>query len=189
MGYHRAGFEVVGVDIKPQPYYPFEFHLADALEYPLEEFDVIHASPPCQAYSSTRHLPGTNQYPDLIEPVRRKLDLTGLPWIIENVPGAPMRQDVVLCGSMFEMEIRRHRWFEFGRITPMDTPKCDHSDSPRFIIAGHPGGTRKGKPVGSTEEWRQAMGTPWMRGWDISEAIPPVYTEYIGKAIMEEHFG
>src|SRR5688500_4187308 len=100
-GYHRAGFEVVGVDLKAQKNYPFEFIQADALDYPLDGFDVIHASPPCQAYSVLRRANPDAEYADLIEPTRAKLQASGLPWIIENVPGAPLAQSITLCGSMF----------------------------------------------------------------------------------------
>jgi site-specific DNA-cytosine methylase len=114
MGYHRAGFEVVGVDIKPQKHYPFEFHCADAfafLEQHGHEFDVIHASPPCQAYSSAmKHL--AKPKPMLIDGVREALIRSGKRWVIENVPGAPMRNPTILCGTMFGMRIHRHRLFE-----------------------------------------------------------------------------
>ena len=97
MGYHRAGFEVVGIDIAPQPNYPFEFVQADAMEFPLDGFDAIHASPPCQAYTAL----ATGKHPRLIEPMRERLASSGVPWVIENVVGAPLRQPVLLCGSMF----------------------------------------------------------------------------------------
>ena len=115
MGYYLAGFRVVGVDNKPQPHYPFEFHQADALTYPLDGFDAYHASPPCQAYSRLRHLPWlrNKSYPALIDDIRTILIATGLPWVIENVADAPLGQKfsyIVLCGwSLAEMPIYRHR--------------------------------------------------------------------------------
>jgi len=114
MGYARAGFEVVGVDINPQPRYPFEFHQADALDYLREHghrFDAVHASPPCQAYSETRKIQ-SNEHPELIPPTRAALQRVGLPWVIENVPGSPLIDPVELCGAMFGLRVYRHRLFE-----------------------------------------------------------------------------
>jgi hypothetical protein len=114
VGYARAGFEVVGVDIEPQPNYPFEFHQADALEFCREhghEFDAIHASPPCQAYTPLRAVHGKD-YPDMLAATREALEATGLPWVIENVPGAPINSGIFLCGTMFDLRVYRHRWFE-----------------------------------------------------------------------------
>lgn len=106
MGYHRAGFRVVGVDIEPQPHYPFEFHQADALTFPLDGFDAYHASPPCQRYSMITKLHGraiVESHPDLIDPTRYRLKSSGKPYIIENVPQAPLKDAVTLCGSMFNL--------------------------------------------------------------------------------------
>ena len=108
MGYHRAGFEVVGVDINPQPHYPFEFHQADAMTYPLEGFDVIHASPECQEYSITRSLK-THIFSACLPEVRIMLKLSGLPYVIENVPGAPMENYLILCGTMFIVPVKLSR--------------------------------------------------------------------------------
>ena len=105
MGYHRAGFDVVGVDIKPQPHYPYEFIQADAMTYPLDGFDAVHASPPCQHYSMVvRNFGYADRHPDLLAATRDKLQRDGLPWVIENVPGAPMRADYRLCGCMFGLD-------------------------------------------------------------------------------------
>ena len=119
MGYSRAGFEVVGVDINPQKNYPFEFRQADAMEFlddldGLEGYAAVHASPPCQAYSAgSRMRTGSAKvHPKLIEPIRDSLELLDISYVIENVVGAPLRRDFVLCGSMFDLPVRRHRIFE-----------------------------------------------------------------------------
>src|SRR5450631_76931 len=113
MGYHRAGFDVVGVDINPQPHYLFEFRQADALTFPLDGFDAVHASPPCQHYSSATKAWGrTGEHPDLFAPVRQRLQDNGATWVIENVDGAPVESSIRLCGSFFGLEAQRHRWFE-----------------------------------------------------------------------------
>jgi DNA (cytosine-5)-methyltransferase 1 len=181
MGYSRAGFDVVGVDNRPQPRYPFEFHQADAMTYPLDGFDVIHASPPCQDYSKAmRHLAGG--FPRLIEPIRDRLAAAGVPWIIENVAGAPLpvqtdlfgRHGVELCGTMFRLPIWWHRLFECS--FPVSAPRgCDHSIQP---MNPH----RAVRPGGRTVEaaWRQAKGVAWMSRQEAREAIPPAYTEFIG---------
>src|SRR5574337_20985 len=112
MGYHRAGFDVVGVDINPQQRYPFEFHQADAMTFDLSGFDAIHASPPCQAYTVLGGREDLSHYPDLVDAVRERLQASGKPWIIENVPGAPLRDPITLCGAMFGLRRYRHRLFE-----------------------------------------------------------------------------
>jgi len=191
MGYHRAGFEVVGVDIKPQPHYPFEFHQADALTYPLDGFDVIHASPPCQAYSVLRFLPWLKdkQYWDSIPPTRAVLEASGLPWVIENVEHAPI-QGIVLCGGMFGLPVFRHRRFDSSFLLFAPTHERHRNvilkgrmlkDRARLNVwgktgvAGHHGGTALK---------REAMGIPWMTSQELSQAIPPAYTEFIGKQLM-----
>jgi DNA (cytosine-5)-methyltransferase 1 len=181
MGYSRAGFEVVGVDHKSQPNYPFEFVLADAMEYPLDGFDVIHASPPCQAYSVLAHSHRNRgkRYPDLLGAVRVRLQQAGTIWVIENVPGAPMRPDVVLCGSMFGMRVRRHRWFELSLPGLVLTPPCDHSTRP-VVVSGnnHSGGF-------SAAEIMEAMAMPWATTrYEVRQAIPPAYTEHIGRLML-----
>ena len=183
MGYHRAGFEVVGVDIKPQPRYPFEFYQADALTYPLDGFDVIHASPPCQAYSRTnaayryKHL-------DLISTVRERINK--YPYIIENVQEARriLKNPLMLCGGMFGLPIHRHRYFEIVPAIFTLLPSCN-VDGKTVYITGTPrpkdGSARKDPPA---DVKRAAMGTPWMTIKNMDEAIPPVFTEYIGKQLM-----
>lgn len=185
MGYHRAGFDVVGVDIEPQPRYPFDFIRADAMTFPLDGFDVIHASPPCQDYSKAmRHF--TSGYDRLIDDVRMRVSATGLPWVIENVAGAPLpAQDtldgahgVELCGTMFGLPLWWHRLF--GTSIPVAPPRgCDHSVQP---MNPH----RDSRPGGRTNEqaWREAKGVPWIGRREGREAIPPAYTEYIGRQLL-----
>jgi DNA (cytosine-5)-methyltransferase 1 len=184
MGYQRAGFEVVGVDIKPQPHYPFEFIQADAMMFPLHGYDVIHASPPCQAYSKS----GTHhrwKHPDLIAEVRDLLMAISKPFIIENVEQArfKLRSPVMLCGSMFGLRIYRHRYFETKPEIFSLLPFCNHS-RPAVYITGSPrpkSGIRKDAPAALK---RKVLGTPWMTIKEMDEAIPPAYTEWIGKQLM-----
>ena len=186
MGYHRAGFEVVGVDIKPQKNYPFEFHQADAMTYPLDGFDVIHASPPCQRFCRGSH--GREKYPDLIDRTRKLIIGNGAPWIIENVSGAPVRPDISICGCMVGLPmIRRVRHFETSWPSFGLLPKCQHK-GPVICVTGQgtPSGTRAalGRNV-LTAEMRQVMGIDWTTRKELSQAIPPAYTEWIGKQLME----
>lgn len=183
-----SGFEIVGVDIAPQKNYPFKFIQGDALEF-LEkhghEFDFIHASPPCQRYSNiAKQFKVHTNYPDLVEPTRKLLIATGKPYVIENVVGAPLINPVMLCGSMFELKVRRHRLFEANFCIPQ--PKCDHKSQGRVVqVNGHSGGSSKrdGIKFGSVDDWKKAMDINWMTGAELAEAIPPAYTEYIGKSI------
>lgn len=191
MGYHRAGFEVEGVDIKPQPHYPFEFHKADALTFPLEGYDAYHASPPCQAYTIARNNGSCRNAPDLIEPVRLILSATEKPFVIENVYGSPLLSPAMLCGASFGLgvggfDLCRHRYFEAN--FPLMTMPCQHRRG--FTIGVYGNGTNKwhrekfGRCV-TVNEFRQAMGIDWMIRKELSQAIPPSYTEYIGKYLME----
>lgn len=196
MGYHRAGFEVVGVDHAPQPRYPFEHHQADALEFLADhghEFDAIHASPPCQAYSratlaARRRGVG---YPDLLAATRRLLNRVGRPWVIENVPGAPMCPSLVLCGCMWPDELvglQRRRWFELSWPTAVLRPPCHHPDP-----AVTPSNTGSGGPHQPAyrhlrgAEWAavkaRAMGVDWMSRAELSQAIPPAYTQHVGELL------
>lgn len=191
MGYHRAGFDVVGVDINPQPHYPFEFHQADAMTWRLDGFDAIHASPPCQRYSrATPHRTRQN-HPDMVDPVRERLEATGLPWVIENVENSPLRQYAIVCGSAFGLPIKRHRWFDSSELL-MSAP-CNHSDLPKTIPIFRHGvwymsrfvnvyGTGGGK---ARDKWPEAMGIDWMTNNELGQAIPPVYTEWIGEQLLE----
>lgn len=183
MGWHMAGFDVVGVDIHPRHSFPFEFVQADAMSYPLDGFDLIHASPPCQAYTVAR---GHDEHAKLIEPLRDRLVSSGLPYVIENVPGAPLIRPVILCGSMFGLPIRRHRLFESN--IPLRAPgDCSCRNAPRcYTIYGHAVWCRSGdqprEKVGF-DEGEQAMGIGWMTQQELCQAIPPVYTWWLGRQV------
>jgi DNA (cytosine-5)-methyltransferase 1 len=198
MGYHRAGFEVVGVDNKPQPNYPFEFHQDDALAFlsrRWSDYDAIHASPPCQAYSKALDLRARDRtrHPDLVADSRELLNQTGLLWVIENVPGAPLKNPLQLCGSSFGMDLRRHRLFECN--FSVMVPPCSHAwQTRRFPGTPRKDGSRPLAPVVNFmakdpkrhERLSKAMGINWM-GWnELVEAIPPIYTEHIGEYLMAE---
>lgn len=200
MGYYRAGFDVVGVDIKPQPHYPFPFILGDALDilhrmilgekflasdghwYGLADFVAIHASPPCQGYSEMLKIhKNKGEHPDLIAQTRDELLRTGKPWIIENVPGAPLRVDLMLCGTMFGLKIIRHRHFETNPVIAVLLPPCNHAG---VYDPWHGDGR-------TADKFRDAMGIDWMpvaggrnKGGSVDLAIPPAYTEFIGKQLM-----
>lgn len=197
MGYHRAGFEVVGVDKDPQPNYPFTFVQMDALEFLRthrwclrQDFDVAHASFPCQSFTAYRrkgHGVGDG-YPDLIAEGRGLLEAVGLPYVIENVPGAPLKSPIQLCGSSFGLDVRRHRLFESS--VPLMAMPCNHSwQTPRFPAATNRGeNTRRTVEVGV---WRipldvqqRAMGIDWMTLEELSEAVPPAFTEFIGRQLV-----
>jgi len=194
VGYHRAGFEMVGVDIEPHAY-PFEHHVMDweaALDtFDLTTFDFIHASPPCQGYTALKAVHG-NEWPRLIEPVRARLDAIGLPYVIENVQGAPLRRDLTLCGEMFGLKVIRHRYFELGGWTAEQPEHKRHRgrvagwrhgeffEGPYFAVYGLGGGK------GSVAQWQDAMGIDWTEDRrELAEAIPPAYGEWIGSRLME----
>lgn len=192
MGYHRAGFEVEGVDIKPQPHYPFKFYQADALEFPLEGYDAYHASPPCQRFSQAVKKKDRVNHPDYIVAIRQRLGATNKPFVIENVPRAPLFNYFTLCGSSFGLPIRRHRIFESNIFVP--TFRCSHTEFPRkyrcawnretpLRVLSISGGYQHGI---SLEEHKVAMGIDWeIKYNELSQAIPPAYTEYIGKYLLE----
>jgi len=183
MGYYRAGFtDITGVDIAPQPNYPFEFIQADALEYLAEhghKYDVIHASPPCQAYSMMQNIhKNAHLHPDLIEPTRELLDEIDKLYIIENVKGSPLKASVMLCGTMFGLPISRHRWFETNWNIPIMTPVCNHNN---LYDPWHGEGS-----LGQREKLSRAMAIDWfMTRPEVREAIPPAYTEWIGRHLIE----
>ena len=195
MGYSQAGFtDIVGVDIIPQPNYPFTFIQGDALAPPVEldGFDLIHASPPCQAYVRSGMVAKDGRHLALVDPVRKMLEESGRPWVIENVPGSPLRIDLILCGSMFGLDVRRHRWFE--SLPPLNpwTPPCDHS-RPITGVYGHPhgkgGAWRNGKRSmlpSDLPTWSAAMGIEWMKASELSQAIPPAYTKFIGEQFLAQ---
>ena len=175
MGLHRAGFEVVGVDIKPQPNYPFEFHQADALTFPLKSFDFIWASPPCQAFSVATAIHG-RKHVDLLTGTRERLEANAAFWAIENVPGAPMRPDVMLCGSMFgQSRLRRHRLFELSFPVNGLVPPCAHGRN-TVSVFGHGGHIYHPLAV-----WKEVMDIDWMTRAELAQAIPPAYGEFIGR--------
>lgn len=211
VGYHRAGFEVVGVDHRPQPRYPFRFVLADALEYLAEhghEYDAIHASPPCQAYSRMRHLPwlAGREYPMFIGATRHLLDATGRPWVIENVEGAPLLNGITLCGTMFGLKVYRHRRFE-SSVLLLQPPHQKHE-----VVIGS-GRMFNNRQQPNADGWvslpgkerarlrrtdgivvaaghfadvpaaHAALGIDWMNRYELSQSIPPAYTEFIGQQL------
>ena len=185
MGYSRAGFEVVGVDINPQPHYPFEFTQADAMTFPLEGFDAIHASPPCQDHMETPHKSHGTGW--MLPDTRTRLEGSGVPWVIENVASAPMRADFVLCGCMFGLRhLRRERWFETSWHGFALTLQHDHSH-PAISVVGHgtPSWVRQKLGYNPTiAQYREAMGIDWMNRNELSQAIPPAYTEWIGGHLL-----
>ena len=216
MGYHRAGFEVVGVDISKQPDYPFKFAHADATALVkdriegcwhegagtslsgrwdgcLGHFDVIHMSPPCQGYTAltTGTNAGSTAQPKLVAQMREWADATGLPYVIENVQGSDVRRDLVLCGEMFGLGVIRHRYFEvsgFEAKAPTHKPHQgrvrgwrhgEYFDGPYLAVYGEGGGK------GTVAEWQDAMGIHWTDNrHSIAEAIPPAYTEFIGRQLI-----
>ena len=203
MGYHRAGFQVIGVDHKPMPTYPFWFLRADALDFlnhpeswPFQPA-VIHASPPCQKWTSyIQNIRRTSdQYPDMIEPTRERLESLDLPYVIENIERAPLLDPIILCGTMFEgLRVIRHRKFESNMtLTEPDHPLHPHTfatdtrrrgygrldpDKDFITVAG--GGNS------TAAQARDAMQIDWMTKPELNQAIPPAYTEWIGRQIMEE---
>lgn len=200
-GYELAGFAPVGVDLSPQPDYPYEFMNFDALQvlrvlisgstvhgYSLTDFAAIHASFPCQKWTAYRRKGSGvgDDYPDLITPGRELLKQTRLPYIMENVPGSPLRDPIQLCGSSFGLDVRRHRWFESN--VPLTGKPCDHSwQTPRFTPASNRKNLRCTVEVGV---WRipldvqqKAMGIDWLPLKSLSEAVPPAYTEYLGRQL------
>jgi len=194
MGLHRAGFEVVGYDIEPQPNYPFEFHQEDALDVDLSSFDAVWASPPCQAFSQAVKKVNRERRPNLIPATRNLITDADLPYVIENVPTARehLIEPVQLCGSAFGLPIRRHRIFESN--VWLWSGQCSHEEYPRIYppawnrttplrVLSISGGYQQ-RPA-SVDEHRAAMGVDWdMTIPELSEAIPPAYSEYLGVRLL-----
>lgn len=201
-GYHNSGWfhDIVGVDHQRQDNYPYRFIQDDALtiaadtEY-LQRFDLIHASPPCQAYSTLRHSPGAGDYDTLVGLTRLRLEAAGVPYVIENVPGAPLRNPIRLCGSSFELydhsegepvELRRHRLFELGRWDVLFVPPCRHEHPVRGVYGDLSRNSRpstRGVKAGIAQA-ETLMGIDWMTPKELVQAIPPAYTEWLGRAFF-----
>jgi DNA (cytosine-5)-methyltransferase 1 len=204
-GYAAAGFDVIGVDLDAQPDYPFPFVRADALRLPVDlgAVDAIHASPPCQRYStatgrSRRQAHDLDDWPDLVAPTRELLDATGLPWILENVEAAPLRNYVRLCGSSFGLDLRRHRLFELGGWPgPVLVPPCAHGwQTPRFrtldgrrrkdgYLASVVGVHGHANYAGERALREAAMGIDWLPPRQLAQAIPPAYTAWLGGELLD----
>ena len=191
-GYEMAGFDVTGIDLKSGKRYPFTYIKKDFKTLTVEDlqdYDVIHASPPCQTFSITKNLRiaqnKKTDKEDLLDVTRQLLIDSGKPYVLENVPGAPLRNPIQLCGSVFNLQVRRHRLFESNM--PLKGSGCDHKQQGRPVgIYGSlndkiPGG---GQTAQTIEIARQAMGINWMIWTELVEAIPPMYTEFIGKQVM-----
>lgn len=200
MGLHKAGFDVTGVDLRPQPRYPFPFQQRDALSLDLEEiraYDFVWASPPCQAYTRLRKLNASmgraKAHPELIEATRDKLRAAGVPYVIENVVGAPLLDAFTLCGSQFGLLVRRHRRFEAS--FPVLTRQCEHhrevADKPPLhrlvgasrVVGCYGNGRGKGDDLAL---WSRAMGIDWMTRKELAQAIPPAYSEFIGRTFLDQ---
>lgn len=206
LGFFRAGFtDIIGVDIVDQPNYPFRREMGDALEvleaYTPEsirlEFDAIHASCPCQGYVQWNNLNAERygsrvEHPLLIEPVREHLERLGLPYVLENVVGAPLRNPLMLCGSMFGLGVRRHRLFE-SNVMLMGQKGCQHTRE-EIAVYGKLDGRRiwtradgsEVRAAKTLEQAQAAMGIDWMTWDELREAIPPAYTEYVGRQLIQQ---
>jgi DNA (cytosine-5)-methyltransferase 1 len=205
-GYTDAGFEVVGVDLFPQPHYPYEFHQGDAIEYlkaHFQEFDVIHASPPCQTYSKTKTL-HKNVHPDLVAPTREALIASGKPWVMENVVGAPLLDPLQPCGTEFDMtaddvdgvklKLVRHRLFE-STMKIHGNGGCRHDKTIQTAtIYGAGGGwtpahrdnpERRGGYIPATTVIQKILDIDWMNKHEMSQVVPPKFAEFIGRQIID----
>lgn len=201
MGYHQAGFDVIGVDFKPQPRYPFAFMQADCLTLPpwfLRMFDAIAASPPCQKHTSMKTMHNAKEHLDLIPPTRAMLTRSGRPWIMENVVGAPLIHPIRLCGTMFglgveDADLHRHRDFE-ARFLLTIPRHCDHGTRATIgLYGGHvrnrrrrDGSSNRGVTDFTQAEGNAAMGIDWMTIAELSQAIPPAYTRWLGAQLLEQ---
>lgn len=200
-GYADAGFDVVGVDIEPQPEYPYTFHQGDATDlvwadwFTASDFDLIHASPPCQAFTAMGNRWKSPRWDDLVKPTRRLLKYIGLPYVIENVVGAPIRKDLYLTGSMFNLDVHRPRIFELGHWWTLSYPPPPRVPDP-VAVYGKPDGRRLWTRSDGTEhrawasiaEGQAALETPWITdAVQLAEAIPPAYTRYLGIQFINQH--
>jgi DNA (cytosine-5)-methyltransferase 1 len=193
-GYASAGFEVTGIDLKHGKRYPYTYIRGNVMDYLtdldyLRSFDFIHASPPCQTFSATKHLRvaqgKSTDKQDLVKPVRETLIASNVPYVIENVPGAPLLNPVLLCGSAFGLKVRRHRLFESS--VQLRGTECDHPSQGKPV--GIYGSMRDEIPGGGTtaktmDEANNAMGINWMLWGELVEAIPPAYTQHIGMQLV-----
>lgn len=202
MGLHRAGFDVRGVDLEPQPQYPFPFAQGDALDAALDGAALVWASPPCPRYSTATRPEHRAKHPDLIAPIRRKLEAWGGLWVIENVAGAPLRDAVMLCGAMFDLATIRHRYFETS--WPVEQPKhVRHKGSlvtGEYVTVAGNGGvpawtlkTREARGLPrhvpgemTLARWQEAMGISWLDRGPLSQAIPPAYSQWIGERALAQ---
>lgn len=191
MGLRRAGFDVTGIDIRPQPHYPFRFWCGDALHLARDQlaaFDLVWASPPCQAFTAYKRRPNhVVDRDNLIPSVREMLLRYADKWVIENIPGAPLRNPITLCGSMFGLDVRRHRLFETN--FPLIEPRCQHDrQTPRFPQATNRKNKRCTVEIGvwriPLDVQRRAMGIDWMGIKELSQSVPPAYAEYIGRSAI-----
>lgn len=200
MGYARAGFNVFGVDHKPQPNYPFHFEQADVFdwlsEWDISEFAAIHASPPCQFHSTITSAEARKRHFNLIPPTRAALKESGLPYVIENVEGAKarLRNPLKLCGSSFGLAVRRHRYFETSfRTKPV---ACQHGSVPAIGVYGmskekltyvRANGYARNRKAANEEEASAALGgVDWMSWAGMTQCVPPAYTEHIGAQLLSE---
>jgi hypothetical protein len=192
LGYYRAGFDVFGVDHEPQPRYPFAFVQVDALRFDPRGFDVVHASPPCQAWSAIT--PDRSLHAQMVEPVRQRLLDLGVPYVIENVVGAPLIDPVRVCGSSLDLAdaggvLRRHRLFE-SNVPLIGTP-CEHDGRATYGVYGdlrlndRPGQKREYPTIrAGRQRARELMGIEGTTVPELVEAVPPAYTEHIGRQLM-----
>lgn len=214
MGYHLAGFDVTGVDILPRPRYPFTFVQADVLSLDpawVASFDAIAASPPCQAHTAMKTMHNAKEHLDLVPQTRAMLQASGRPWVMENVVGAPLEDPILLCGTMFglgvdDAELRRHRLFETS-FPILFHPQCQHGQRDTIgIYGGHVRNRRRARTIGiygegardsrrkfdkgvadfSIDQGRVAMGIDWMTTGELSQAIPPAYTEFLGRQLLAQ---
>lgn len=197
-GYADAGWEVVGIDIEGQPHYPYPFYRGDVFDLGITlieqgGWDAIHASPPCQAYSRATIGNGID-YPDEMEPTRALLRASGLPYIIENVELAPLEHPTMLCGTTFGLgvefedqgflQLRRHRYFE-SNVPLHNNGPCRHIGK-TVSVFGKPGGydKRRKRQMPGVTEWKKAMGIDWMTGLEITQAVPPKMTKFLGEQLL-----